>query len=369
MGKYTIITAFLCLLCFNCQKNKGLTLDDVLANYKQKVEAIDQLSYKIRRVDTFAQGGEIWDNTGFAHLEKRKTDTIFGFSFYGKRDDLPVISIYDNGKTFTLDQEEMMYELGQGGFYYTGSPGGQMISTSFFSLDTVFATSELLKSEKNYVIKYTFPDDTTYMVKNRVKTVELDSNFIPVKVKSSSLVQGNKSTTDLFFTELKLNDETKVSIKAYKDVIKDYTLVVPEEDVPSSLIGKKLPIEVLTDLRTGEETEISKDKLVLLDFWEVWCGWCIKAFPDVEALQKTYSEDLVVYGITTEDKEKAIELLDKKNVTFGNYFEDTTIHKLFEVRSFPKYYLVNSSGVIVEEYFGFDEDIENNIKTLINERK
>jgi thiol-disulfide isomerase/thioredoxin len=354
---------------FNCEKENRTTIDDVLAKYKEKVNTIDKLSYNIRRVDTFAQGGAVWDNKGFAHLEKRTEDSIFGFSFYGKRDDIPVISIYDQGKTFTLDQEIMEYELGKGGFYYMGSPGGQMISTSFFSLDEDYESRELIESDENFVLKYTFPDDTTYLVTNRIKLVELNAEFIPVKIKSSSVMQGEKSITDLIISNIKINEGTASTIKDYKDKIKDYTLLKEEEDVPTSLIGKKLPISSLTDLRTGNEVAIDHTKVVLLDFWEVWCGWCIKAFPDVEALKTSYADDLIVYGISTEDKEKAIQLLDKKNVTFDNYFEDTSIHKTFEVNSFPKYYLVDRNGIVVKEYFGFSDSIENDIKTLINESK
>lgn len=361
-----IYLVLIAVLLFNCQKETDISLEELLTKYDEKVESIDQLSYNIRRIDTFSQGGAVWDNKGFAHLEKRTEDTIFGFSFYGKRDDVPVISIYDQGKTFTLDQKEMMYELGKGGFYYMGSPGGQMISTSFFSLDDEYQSRELIKSDENYTIKYTFPDDTTYLVTNRIKLVELNADFIPVKIKSSSTVQGEKSTTDLIFSDIKINENTSSTFEDYKNQIKGYTLLMPEEDVPSSVLGKKLPITNLTELRTGNLVSIDTSKVVLLDFWETWCGWCIKAFPDVEELKNIYSEDLVVYGISTEDKDKAIQLLDKKKVTFGNYFEDTSIHDTFEVHSFPKYYLVDKNGIVVKEYFGFSDSIEKDIKALIN---
>ncbi|WP_439151938.1 TlpA family protein disulfide reductase [Winogradskyella sp.] len=366
MKIYCFYIGIVFVFLFSCQEKKDITLEEVLTKYSEKVESIDKLSYNIRRVDTFSQGGAVWDNKGFAHLEKRTEDTIFGFSFYGKRDDVPVISIYDQGKTFTLDQKEMMYELGKGGFYYMGSPGGQMVATSFFGLDDEYQSRELVKSDENYTIKYTFPDDTTYLVTNRIKMVELNADFIPVKIKSSSLVQGEKSTTDLIFSDIKINENTSSSLENYKDKIKEYTLLMPEEDVPSIVLGKKLPITNLTELRTGKKVSIDNSKIVLLDFWETWCGWCIKAFPDVEELKKTYSEDLVVYGISTEDKDKAIELLDKKKVTFSNYFEDASIHDTFEVNSFPKYYLVDKNGVIVKEYFGFSDNIERDIQVLIN---
>jgi thiol-disulfide isomerase/thioredoxin len=111
---------------------------------------------------------------------------------------------------------------------------------------------------------------------------------------------------------------------------------------------------------------LKTDKILLIDFWEVWCGWCIKSFPEVEKLYQTYKEDLEVIGIATESKDKALRLIEEKGITFKNYFQDQDFLNKFNIRSWPTYILVDRNGIMIKEYFGFNEAIETDIKALIN---
>ena len=42
----------------------------------------------MHRIDTFASGA-VWNNKGYALIEKDSSDDLFGFSFYGRRHDVP----------------------------------------------------------------------------------------------------------------------------------------------------------------------------------------------------------------------------------------------------------------------------------------
>lgn len=363
--KQLIIPFICCFVIMGCDKSQ-VSYKEVATAFKKANDSIEMLSYRVRRIDTFAGGG-VWDNSGFAHLERNKKDTIFGFNFYGKRDDVAQISIYDQGKNFDLDMEEKIYEVSPGGYYFTGSPGGQVISNVFFELETKQDSSWAEATDHGFNMYYTYPDDSLYLIMDRIKVVSLDENYQPVSVKVSSINQGEKTSTSIIFSEVKINKEVGSDLDSYKAILKDYTILEPEVYEASPYIGQGLPELNLTDIQTGKAVQLETDKILLMDFWEVWCGPCIKSFPQVEALYQSYKDDLLVVGITTESKDKALDLIEAKKITFNNYFQDQTFLDQFNIKGWPTYLLVDQNGIIVKEYFGFNTQLETDILKLVNE--
>ncbi|MEM6516803.1 MAG: hypothetical protein AAF688_11520, partial [Bacteroidota bacterium] len=78
-----------------------------------------------------------------------------------------------------------------------------------------------------------------------------------------------------------------------------------------------------------------------------------------------YGEDVNVIGIVSQDLESAKDLVNHKEATFLNLIGNKELNKAFNVNSWPRYYLVDKNGIIQNEYFGFSEKIEEDIKKLI----
>ncbi len=349
-----------------CEEPNNENLDFVLNKFYENSSKIQNVEYNIHRIDTFPHDDLIWNNKGMAYIERNEEDTIFGLSFYAKRFDINKEYIYKGsvGYEFIEDKKEFKNEKGAVGFL--GKPGGQMVSIDVFKLDSIYSNIQLLKSEDNYIIKYEFEDDTVYDVTQRTKTVYLrKSDFFPIEIKKKASVSGRKSTTHLLFSDVKINNERVNKIDLIIDEkIKNYTDINQTLD-KQLLIGKPFPKISLANIKSDEIIDINSQKPILIDFWETWCGPCIKSFPKVEELNKKYSNHIQVIGIVTQNKNDALELIQKKEITFLNLFGNSSILEDYKVNSFPRYFLIDKSGKISKEYYGFSDDIENDIKKMI----
>lgn len=52
-------------------------------------------------------------------------------------------------------------------------------------------------------------------------------------------------------------------------------------------------------------------KIILLDFWNVYCAGCIKSFPKLEKLQREFDSDLQILLVTTDSEEKVKSLFSR----------------------------------------------------------
>lgn len=355
------------ILLTNCKKEQKIDAYYVTNKFKEYSDKVKKVEYKIQRIDTFAQGGTVWNNKGLALIEKDKNDEIFGFSFYSKRNDVPKEYVYDKGIGFEISKSNKTYETEQGNYDFIGSPGGQMIFRNIFKLDSVYKSINLIENDKNYILKYEFENDTTYNVTNIIKTVELTkNNFFPVKVTRTSLWNGNRTFSQTILSDIKFNEDVQNSITDYKSEFKDFEILQPEKRQANKLLDKELPkISLPNLLNRNEIINLPIGKLTLIDFWEVWCGPCIASFPKVEELKNKYPNDLKVFGIVSQDIENAIKLIKRKETTFTNLVGDEKLNAKFEITSWPRYFLVDKNGIVQREYFGFSEEIEKDIKQTI----
>ena len=192
------------VLFYSCKEENKIDKNFVIPKFQENAGKINSLEYRIQRIDTFAQGGAVWSNTGVALIEKDKNDKIFGFSFYGKRDDIPKEYIYDAGNGFEISKTDKTYRIEPGHFGLIGSPGGQMVHQNIFRLDTVYKHVSLSETENFYFVTYEFENDTVYNVSDRIKVYKLNkTDFFPIQIKQTSNQLGNKSVSIANFSDIK----------------------------------------------------------------------------------------------------------------------------------------------------------------------
>ena len=99
---------------------------------------------------------------------------------------------------------------------------------------------------------------------------------------------------------------------------------------------------------TTDEFELEglRGKVVLLDFWGVWCSPCVKSIPALHGLMDRYGEEgLVVLGIHTPLKSDRIDdFVRKKQVRFAIGADTGDTARSYAVTNFPTYVLIDRNG-------------------------
>ena len=113
--------------------------------------------------------------------------------------------------------------------------------------------------------------------------------------------------------------------------------------------GKPAPDFTLKNLE-GEDVSLSdyRGKIVLVNFWATWCGYCDMEMPDIQRLDDE-NEDLVVLAVDVmEDKETVEDYINEGGYNFEVVLdEDGRIQQTYLVSGFPTSYFVDPEGILL----------------------
>lgn len=99
------------------------------------------------------------------------------------------------------------------------------------------------------------------------------------------------------------------------------------------------------------EDIISDYKVVLVNYWEPWCGPCVKEMPDLEMLYEKYKDSgLLILGVyTTFDMDEDVEyLIDEKGITYPILKADENLIK-YEQSYVPATFIFDGYGNLLDE--------------------
>ena len=104
--------------------------------------------------------------------------------------------------------------------------------------------------------------------------------------------------------------------------------------------------------------ELQRGKILLLDFWALWCAPCVAKLSVVEQLAREHRQDLVVFGINVDEAERcaaATRMVEEKSLSFQQVMrcqgESDFLWRMFGSMqgahlAIPLYVLVDRQGVI-----------------------
>ncbi|HEX7905434.1 MAG TPA: TlpA disulfide reductase family protein [Chitinophagaceae bacterium] len=147
-------------------------------------------------------------------------------------------------------------------------------------------------------------------------------------------------------------------------------------------IGEKVP-DILFDKienYTSNKVRISdfKGKLLILDFWAVWCTVCIKQFPKLDSLQSMFKEEIVIMPVGFDGRENGsikTFLQSRKGTqyeikmpTIIQNKQDTILERLFPFDGLPHEVWIDKDGKVIA-ITDHEKVSADNIKKVLTERK
>lgn len=174
-----------------------------------------------------------------------------------------------------------------------------------------------------------------------------------------------KHPKNVALAQISYNQFWSADAKTLKEVINSFDnslhtnyfltpLVERRKNLDLVTIGKPAPTFTLKDNK-GKAISLSdyKGKHLLIDFWAYWCGPCIKGFPELKEIRKSYPEDkLSILSISTDkDYDKWIEAVEKHKLPWTQVIDETKlgtdIGSKYAVVSIPHLVLISPEGEII----------------------
>ena len=143
----------------------------------------------------------------------------------------------------------------------------------------------------------------------------------------------------------------------------------------------KLPNIVLYD-QYGKKHNIEeyKGKVVVINFWATWCGYCVEEMPAFEKVYKEFGsnkKDVIILGVAGPktkqnlnnvdvEKDKIISFLNKNKITYPTLMDETgKSFDDYKVRALPMTYVINKDGYL--EGFVNGAITDEQLRKAINE--
>jgi len=133
-------------------------------------------------------------------------------------------------------------------------------------------------------------------------------------------------------------------------------------------VGSLAPKFRLDDLNGNEVLlEQFRGKVVMLDFWAIWCGPCRVSMPLLEKLQHEFSNDMVLLAINLQEEPEYVrEYVARRNIGSTVLLDiDGDVGRAYRSESIPMQVLIDKEGVIRHIQVGFHPSMEGMLREEI----
>ncbi len=146
-------------------------------------------------------------------------------------------------------------------------------------------------------------------------------------------------------------------------------------DPKYELWGKPVTDFSVTDL-DGSPISLQdyRGKVVLLDFWGVWCGFCIDEMPNLKKIYATYKDQgFDIIGVSLDDEESELRDYLKENdiqwrqIYSGERWKDDPLAQQYEITGVPEQWLIDRDGKLIT-HKARGEDLERLVLEALKDK-
>lgn len=126
-------------------------------------------------------------------------------------------------------------------------------------------------------------------------------------------------------------------------------------------VGCQLTNDTFTTI-AGKHSSLHKlkGKMLIIDFWSVYCVPCINAFPSFNALLKKYPGKLTVLGVTLDQKQVVIDFLTRHEFKAEIIADAKKFFENYSLGSgYPLTMLIDKTGRIIYYKSGVSQELED----------
>ena len=115
-----------------------------------------------------------------------------------------------------------------------------------------------------------------------------------------------------------------------------------------------------------------EDRIVVINFWGIWCGWCVKEMPEFQALHERYLDDpkveILTINYNDRDPAEVAQWMEKNNFSFRVLFDDGYVSNS-DIHAFPTTWFLDTTGKKAFEKKGWSEKLLEEFSWRIEEVK
>ncbi len=244
--------------------------------------------------------------------------------------------------------------------------------------DNYHAFEKQLNKDYDMILNDTY---LMYMSDVFIRKSKLKNNQTPIDVINKLYPQTDVGDVNLMFRLGRLylrdkNDYDKVfpTVKFKKNERKAWLDSVVQLKLGKPRINDKPPAIKMADIQ-GRSVSLDDymGKMVIVNFWAVWCMPCIEEFPSENKIYQKYRDrGLIVINICCDSEITDWKRISKRdNLQMVNLYSSKTdfikINSQFNLGSLPRSILINREGKIVNNGFKRASDLSTaDINELLN---